>query len=241
MGRTDIMKKNIRGAVWAVPVFILLLGVSIVLALVFSLLRPVSAAVSAEEGTFTLVLDPGHGGIDGGAVSDDGSKESEINLAIALRTKSIAQFLGIPVVLTRCDDSCRTDYAGYSEREDLIRRTELINQTPGAVLISIHQNDFPTGQPSGPQVLYAATEGSELWGKRTHGNLLSALDPENRRVAAPVPARLYITSHVSCPAILVECGFMSNNFEVLKLNDEAYQRKIALVLVASLIQDPMPV
>ena len=104
------------------------------------------------------------------------------------------------------------------------------------MLISIHQNDFPTGQPSGSQVLYAATEGSAELGKTAHDNLIRYLNPENRRVAEPAPKSLYLTSHVSCPAILVECGFMSNIFEVQKLRDASYQCSIAVILTGTLLQ-----
>ena len=184
----------------------------------------------------TLVLDPGHGGFDGGAVSDDGTRESDLNLEIAGKTRLIAEFIGQKTVMTRENDSARTDFASYSEHQDLVRRVKLINETPGAILFSIHQNDFPTGQPSGAQVLYAAYAGSEALGKLTHDNLIRCLDPENRRVAEPAPKALFITANAECPAVLVECGFMSNNFEVLKLCDGDYQRKISLILVASLLQ-----
>ena len=102
--------------------------------------------------------------------------------------------------------------------------------------ISIHQNDVPTGQPSGAQVLYAQTPGSESLGRICHQNLVEQLDPQNRRLAAPAPRSLYITSHVSCPAVLVECGFMSNFDDVQKLRDGSYQTSLALVLAASLLQ-----
>ena len=185
---------------------------------------------------YTLVIDPGHGGIDGGAISDNGTKESDINLAIAVKLRALAELIGQPFVMTRTDDSSRSSYADYSEHEDLVQRVKLVNDTPGAVLVSIHQNDFPTSQPSGAQVLYARDADSESLGKRTHHNLIQCLDPQNRRVAEPAPRSLYLTANVSCPAILVECGFMSNNFEVEKLNDPKYQCSIALVLTGSLLQ-----
>ena len=205
---------------------------------VFFLLRAAEGSIDSDVPPIPaiLVIDPGHGGIDGGAVSDDGSKESDINLSISLKLRDFSELLSIPYVMTRSDDSIRCDYADYSEHEDLVRRTSLINNTPGAVLIIIHQNDFPTGQPSGSQVLYAASPGGEAFGKLCHKNLISYLDPQNRRVAAPAPKNLYITSHISCPAILVECGFMSNNYDVQKLCDEAYQRSLALILAASFLQ-----
>lgn len=215
--------------------FVLMLFACVLLSLVFLFRGSARTDSSANVGLNTLVIDPGHGGFDGGAISDDGSKESDINLAIALKLRSFCELVGQPFAMTRCDDSIRDDFAAYSEHEDLVRRTALINETPGAILISIHQNDFPTGQPSGAQVLYARTEGSESLGRLCHQNLIQQLDPQNRRVAEPAQKSLYITSHVDCPAILVECGFMSNNFEVQKLCSGDYQRSIALVLVASLL------
>ena len=228
------MDKKVYLRYWPQLCFYALLLAGVGLSLAFLLHGVREARSSMQRESFsTLVIDPGHGGFDGGAISDDGSKESVINLSIAMKLKAMVEFFGEKVVLTRCDDSNRTDFASYSEHEDLVLRTALVNQTPGAVLISIHQNDFPTSQPSGSQVLYAATEGSERFGKQAHQALIDVLDPENRRVAAPVPSSLYITANVHCPAILVECGFMSNNFEVEKLNDSGYQRRIAAALTSS--------
>lgn len=216
--------------------FLLMLISCVILSLVFLLRDAKRLTGSAQPGLYTLVIDPGHGGYDGGAISDDGSKESDINLAIALKLRCLSELLGQPFLMTRCDDSVGCEYSQYSEHEDLVRRTEIVNETPAAIFISIHQNDFPTSQPSGAQVLYAASEGSEELGRRCHQNLISLLDPQNRRVAEPAPKALYITSHVSCPAILVECGFMSNNFEVLRLSSRSYQCSISLVLAGSLLQ-----
>lgn len=181
----------------------------------------------------TLVIDAGHGGIDGGAISDDGTKESDINLAIALRLDSIVRFCGQKTVMTRLDDSLKTDMISYSEHKDLESRAAVINNTANAVLISIHQNDYPTAQPKGAQVLYSSHEGSERLGKLLQANLILQLDPENRRVACPAPKDLYLTANTNCPAVLVECGFMSNNFEVLKLKDPKYQTELAVLIAAS--------
>ena len=218
-------------------IFILIICICVVSAVITIALD--TAVVQAEkptETTCTLVIDPGHGGIDGGAISTDGTKESDINLAVALKLRAIAEFVGQRTVMTREDDNWRTDAASYSEHEDLVHRTEIINAAPNAILFSIHQNCFPTAQPSGAQVLYAKYEGSEVLGKITHNNLISCLDPENRRVAEPASEKLYITANVRCPAILVECGFMSNNFDVLKLKDDSYQLSLALVLICSFLQ-----
>ena len=139
------------------PMTVLFLLLALTVAAVAVTVLVTGNAVEADGNGLsrTLVLDPGHGGFDGGAVSDDGTRESDLNLAIAGRTRLIAELLGQKAEMTRENDSARTDFASYSEHEDLVRRAELINSVPNAVLISIHQNDFPTGQPSGAQVLYA--------------------------------------------------------------------------------------
>ena len=206
MTKTSIMDKK-QWLVLLPKLAFLLMLISCVLLSVFFLMRGAElVSSSADTGLNTLVIDPGHGGFDGGAISDDGSKESDINLAIAQKLRCLSELLGQPLTMTREDDRIRSEYAEYSEHEDLVRRTEIVNDTPGAILISIHQNDFPTGQPSGAQVLYAASSGSEELGRRCHQNLITQLDPQNRRVAEPAPKALYITSHVGCTAILVECG-----------------------------------
>ena len=216
--------------------FFLLLLIALVTALVTSFRDSKAMPAMSETEDRILVIDPGHGGFDGGAISDDGTKESNINLAIALKMQNLANLIGQRTVLTRSDDSNLTDYEDYSEHQELVRRTAIINATPGAIVFSIHQNDFPTGQPSGAQVLYSAYEGSEALGKLTHANLIQYLDPQNRRVAEPAPKALYITANAACPTILIECGFMSNNFDVLKLCDEKYQTALSVVMLASLTQ-----
>lgn len=190
---------------------------------------------SGSEMPPTLVIDAGHGGPDSGAISLDGAKESEINLAIALRLESIVRFCGQKTQMTRWDDSSKSDILSYSEREDLKQRAKLANETAGAVLISIHQNDFPTDQPHGAQVLYSAYGGSEQLGKLIQANLVALLDPSNRRLAVPAPSELYLTANTCCPAVLVECGFMSNSMEVLKLKESRYQTALAVVIAGSFL------
>ena len=213
---------------------ILLLCAAAVWAIVYYSERMVGA--SSTHLPPTLVIDAGHGGFDGGAISEDGTRESDINLSIALRLDSIVRFCGQKTVMTRWDDRRKTDILSYSERDDLRQRAELTNSTDNPVLISIHQNYYPTAQPKGAQVLYSSFGNSEKLGSRMQELLVSRLDPENRRLAAPAPSDLYLTSNVRCPAVLVECGFMSNNFEVLKLKENAYQNALALVIAASYLE-----
>ena len=184
----------------------------------------------------TLVLDAGHGGIDGGAISDSGLKESDINLQIALKTEALVRFLGIDTVMTRETDTDNSDNKAYSEHDNLVQRVKLANSTENAVLISIHQNKFPSAVVSGAEVMYSDNDDSKALGLITQDNLVALLDSSNRRVARPAPKELLLTSSVECPTILVECGFMSNPQEVQKLASNDYQLKLAANLAGSYIQ-----
>ena len=184
----------------------------------------------------TLVLDAGHGGIDGGAISDSGLKESDINLQIALKTEALVRFLGIDTVMTRETDTDNSDNEAYSEHDNLVQRVKLANSTENAVLISIHQNKFPSAVVSGAEVMYSDNDDSKALGLITQDNLVTLLDSSNRRVARPAPKELLLTSSVECPTILVECGFMSNPQEVQKLASNDYQLKLAAILAGSYIQ-----
>ena len=183
-----------------------------------------------------LLIDPGHGGFDGGAIAYNGVKESDLNLDIALKLQDLASFYGVETRMTRQDDKPRTSAQEYSEHEDLVYRADFAGQTPNAVLISIHQNTFPTSQPSGAQVLYGPDAESRKLGELTHRNLIEALQPQNRRVAEPAPKSLYLTAHANCPVILVECGFLSNLGDLQMLSDPNYQRSLSAVLLASYLQ-----
>lgn len=193
-------------------------------------------SVISQDSRSTLVLDAGHGGIDGGAISDSGLKESDINLAIALKTEALAHFLGVDTVMTRETDTDNSENKAYSEHDNLVERAKLANSTENAVLISIHQNKFPSAVVSGAEVMYSDNDDSKTLGLLTQGNLVSLLDSSNRRVARPAPKELLLTSSVDCPTILVECGFMSNPQEAQKLASNEYQLKIAAILAGSYIQ-----
>ena len=213
----------------------LLLLLPALLISVFLLTRGEKRETAAvQQNSATLVIDAGHGGIDCGALGADGTRESDLNLAIALKLRALAELYGQENTMIRQDDSTKSDTASYSERRDLECRTELTNAARNPVYVSIHQNTYPTGQPSGPQVIYAA--GSEAFGTLTHANLLRNLYPDCRRVAEPATKKLYVLSHVSCPAILVECGFMSNVLDLEHLKDPGFQTGLAAVIMASYLQ-----
>lgn len=146
------------------------------------------------------------------------------------------RFLGIDTVMTRETDTDNSDNKAYSEHDNLVQRVKLANSTENAVLISIHQNKFPSAVVSGAEVMYSDNDDSKALGLITQDNLVALLDSSNRRVARPAPKELLLTSSVECPTILVECGFMSNPQEVQKLASNDYQLKLAAILAGSYIQ-----
>ena len=195
---------------------------------------------AAEEGP-VLVLDAGHGGEDGGAVSLTGVPESGINLAITLRVDQLLGFCGAPPVVLREEDVSLHDPGADTLREkkasDLRNRVQAVEQVGDAVLLSVHQNIFTDKKYHGAQVFYAPTEGSQALAEAMQEALRAALDPENGRQAKPIPDSVYLMNHVSCPAVLVECGFLSNPEEEALLRSADYQIRLAAVLAGVCLRE----
>lgn len=198
--------------------------------------EPVSA-VSGPEGAWTLILDAGHGGEDGGASTAAGERESDINLAIVLKTRALMAFLGVEPRLTRHTDisihSDGVETIRQKKVSDLKNRVALVENTPNAILISVHQNHFTDPRYSGAQVFFQSDDMSCQWGENTQEVLRQLLDPGNDRRAKPIPDGIYLFDHISCPAILVECGFLSNGEEAALLCTDSYQRKVAVGLAGA--------
>jgi len=187
-----------------------------------------------------LVIDAGHGGEDGGAVSLSGISESTINLAIALKLDQILGLYGAPVVMLRTEDRSLHSSDAESIREkkvsDLHNRVEAINAIDNAILISIHQNSFPQPQYYGSQVFFSPTQGSSDFALLVQETLRSTLDPKNRRTATQIPDSVYLMNRITCPAVLVECGFLSNPAEDQLLQTPEYQLMVALGLTGAYLQ-----
>ena len=197
-------------------------------------LGPAAPAASWPEGERVWVVDPGHGGEDGGAVSLTGVPESQINLAIAKRLDALLGFYGENSYLMREEDISLHDSEAKTLREkkvsDLHNRARIVEELDRAVLVSIHQNTFPQSQYHGAQVFFAPTQGSQALADTFQGAIHTSLQPDNSRQAKPIADNVYLMNHVSCPAVLVECGFLSNPEEEAMLRQEDYQTKLAAVL-----------
>ena len=201
---------------------------------------PAFSTVSPAQSP-TLVLDAGHGGEDGGASSASGHKESDINLSIVLKLESLLAFLGTDAILTRSEDISIHDEGCKTLREkkvsDLKNRVSLIQNTPNAMVISVHQNTFTDSRYQGAQVFFGVGDLSSQWGTYTQELIHTFLDSNNNRKATLIPDHVYVFSHIDCPAILVECGFLSNGEEASLLLTDRYQCKIAMTLAGAYLHE----
>lgn len=197
----------------------------------------ISQSLSAPQ-RHTIVLDAGHGGEDGGAVSCTGRPESSYNLEITLRLNDLFRLLGYDTLLIR-----DTDISVYTKGEtlaqkkisDLKHRAEMINENENPILISIHQNHFSDPRYYGAQVFYSKTTESENLAKGMQASFVSLLNPGSRRAAKQAQG-IYLMEHISCPGVLVECGFLSNVEEAHKLSDKTYQQRICSIIAGALSQ-----
>lgn len=185
-----------------------------------------------------IVIDAGHGGEDGGAVSCTGALESHINLQVAVRLDALLHLLGYETLLIRSTDtSVHTEGTTVAARKasDLRQRVRTVNQTENALLISIHQNLFADSRYSGAQVFFNSQPGSRELAQSVQAAMIAALNPQsNRRIKQS--QGIYLMQYINKPGILVECGFLSNPEEEAKLRAGEYQKKICCVIASSVAQ-----
>ena len=219
---------------------LLLLSVTV---LSLSLRRTAVPAFSYTEMTKNeiIVLDAGHGGADGGAVSADGTPEDDINLAIVLRLRDLFALMGRQTVLTRTGEASLADPDSATLRQEKVsdtkNRVTLINSVTNGCLISIHQNTLP-GHPTvhGAQVFYGKVTDSDARAAAVQQALNRVINTDNEKNAKPIGSDIYIMAHVNCPAILVECGFLSNSAETKLLLSPEYQTKLAAAICCGYLQ-----
>ena len=203
----------------------------------------VETSVSAPTGKTVWVIDAGHGGEDGGAVAADGSKESDMNLAIARRLDAllVAPCTGSTLAkLARgVTDTAVTMASTLREkkRSDLENRVGLVNSTQGAILVSIHQNSLPSSkQTHGAQVFYGKKEGSAEVANAVQLALNQTVNAGNEKTEKAIDASIFLMKNVTAPAILIECGFLSNENETALLKSGEYQQRLAVVIASGLLQ-----
>ncbi len=188
-----------------------------------------------------FIIDPGHGGEDGGAVAADGTQEKDINLQISLKLNDILTSLGLNTAMTRMTDTSISDSGTKGIKEikisDMHNRLEICNSSDENILISIHQNKFEQSKYSGAQIFYSQnTEESPQLAQCIQESIVSLLQPENTREIKPADKNIYLLYNAKVPAVICECGFMSNGEELNNLKNEEYQTKMAIAIAKGIIE-----
>ena len=188
----------------------------------------------------TIIIDAGHGGEDGGTVGTNGCFEKDLNLKISFDLYELLKCSNIPCILTRSDDillyDTTIDYHGRKKALDLAKRLEIAEKYDNSIFISIHQNAFSDPKYSGLQVYYSTNDPSSLLlAEKIQLLNKQLLQPENNRKTKAAGENIFLLDRISSPAVLVECGFMSNQQECVLLSTDEYQKKIATVIYASIL------
>lgn len=192
----------------------------------------------------TIVIDAGHGGEDSGAIANDGTLEKDINLDIAQRLNNMLRSSGFKTIMTREDDISIHEKGSKTIREkkasDMRNRLNIINSNPNNILISIHQNKFEKKQYCGTQIFYSKNNpASKELAESIKLSFSELIQPENKRGTKPADKNIYLLHNSKIPAVIVECGFISNDSELAKLTDEEYRKKVAFSIYCGILNCKM--
>lgn len=197
--------------------------------------------VSAQaDSTPSIIIDAGHGGFDGGAVAADGTVEKDINLSISKKLSQILKFNGFRVIMTRESDigtdTTNSNVIAKKKKSDMVNRLKVIEDNSDSLYISIHLNKFTTSAASGAQVFYSPNNRESFnLGNAIQSSIKNMLQPENYRAIKKGTKSTYLLYNAKSPAVIVECGFLSNTQELKMLKTEDYQTKIAVCISAGIL------
>ena len=196
---------------------------------------------SPEHREFTVILDAGHGGEDGGAVSLSGLFEKDLNLTITKKLQALFEANGIKVVMTRETDVLLYDrtvnYHGRKKALDLAARRKIGESTQNGIFISVHMNSYPLSQYKGLQVWYSAnTPQSAILANQIQKTVSQNLQPDNKRKTKAATSSIYLLHHLKIPAVLIECGFLSNAEDTVNLSKSDYQNQLCLAIFLAVME-----
>ena len=197
-----------------------------------------SANVSAKATQrYTVIIDAGHGGFDGGAVAPDGTLEKDLNLSVALKLDSVLKIMGYDTVLVRDTDVSTADDKGTERSQkvsDIKARLRLTEKYKDALFVSIHMNKYTSPQPHGAQVFYSQVDGSKELAECIQRSITAGVQTDNKRVVKKTTKDIYLLYHAVIPSVIAECGFISNQDDLLKLKSDEYQLKMAAAIAAGI-------
>lgn len=188
----------------------------------------------------TIIIDAGHGGEDGGAIGIDNTPEKNINLDISNKLNDILSLLGYNTKMIR-----KTDISIHDNNADTIRKRKIsdihnrfseMSNFENCVYISIHQNEYSDNRIWGTQTFYTANNPkSKMLAELIQKSIVGDIQQNNKRIPKKAGSNLYILYNAIKPAVLVECGFMSNAKELALLKDDAYQNQLAMTISKGII------
>lgn len=225
--------------IYLIVLAVLLISFCIVM---FSAFSNITAHTSADidDDRITVIIDAGHGGEDGGA-EVDGVLEKDINLSIADKLADTLRLCGVRVTEIRDEDISVYDDSAQTLREkkvsDLKHRVEIVNGSENNILVSIHQNKFDNSAYSGAQVFYSSNnDKSRVLAESIRNSVVSLIQNDNTRELKPANSDIYLLDNATVPAVIVECGFLSNDEERAKLLDSGYQSEMAYSIAMGVLE-----
>ena len=225
-----------------IPHTLVFLGFFIVAAIVISFRNSTVPAASAavSEGKRTIVIDSGHGGADGGCVGVNGCIEKDINLAIAKDLAELLRLSGFNVIMTRTEDislhSQGVEGLRNQKVSDMENRLEIIKSYPDSLFVSIHQNQYTEPEYFGAQMFYTTNNSGNAKLAQIMQECFAELQPGNDREIKLIDNDLYLFKNTQQPAVLAECGFLSNPNDAANLSDSEYQKKVAFTVYRGIIK-----
>ncbi len=204
------------------------------------LIQTHNASIQAKNDEFVVVLDCGHGGPDGGAVAADGTVEKDINLRLGFQLRELLTSYGYKVVMTRDKDEFICDDHNASLREqnisDLHNRLDIAENYPNSIFVSLHMNKFTEEDSWGSQLFYSPkNKKSEALAELIRNRLLADAQKGNDRALKEMDDSVYIIYNATHPALLLECGFLSNIKEREKFKNNAYRSKFVYDIFEGII------
>ena len=194
---------------------------------------------NTKKAAITVIIDAGHGGEDGGTSGSTGITEKDLNLEISFLLADMLRANGIDVVMTRTEDILlydpNSDYQGRKKVLDLAARLKIARETPDSIFVSIHMNSFPQTQYSGLQVYYSKNDAnSKRIADLIQSNVKAYLQNGNDRQTKAATSSIFLLDRLETPAVLIECGFLSNPEECRLLSTSEYRKKLAFVIFCSI-------
>ncbi len=209
---------------------------------IYFLSKEVSDTINSEAVPLpTVIIDAGHGGEDGGAIGENGALEKELNLYISQALRDMLVSSGYSVIMTRDEDKLlydtSVDYHGRKKALDLAERVRIASQYENSVFISIHMNSFPQKQYHGLQVYYSKNSpSSKSLAENVQSLVREKIQPNNDRSIKQAGSNIFVLDRISSPAILIECGFLSNPEECRNMSNEKYRQRLSLAIFSGIVK-----